>query len=174
MNTHFLKTSKNLYKQSGKCEDQQQFKFIIEADMVSTHEGFTGDSPIYSSTSTPVKKPHARKSLCLFTNILDVKKKTATRRVGASKSKFKAIKYGNTPWALKQNRKVNSKINEQIKKCLYNWIVHHSQVVQSPIINNFLKVKMNGYTEPQFVPKLSLQVSIRELYNNLLSDAESC
>ena len=49
-------------------------------------------------TSTPVKKPRAQKSLCLFTNILYVKKKTATRQVGAAESKRKVIKYGNTTW----------------------------------------------------------------------------
>ena len=70
--------------------------------MVYTTEGFTDDSPISPMKSIPVKKPRARKSLCLFTNILDVKKKTATCRVGAAKYKRKAIKYGTTPWALKQ------------------------------------------------------------------------
>ena len=53
--------------------------------MVSNPEGFTYDSPITPMTSTPVNKPSARKSLCLFTKILDVKKKTATRRFGAAK-----------------------------------------------------------------------------------------
>ena len=53
-------------------------------------------------TSTLVKKPSARKALCLFTNILDVKKKSANRQVGASKSKRKVIKYGTTPCALKK------------------------------------------------------------------------
>ena len=66
---------KKLYKQAGNCGNQQQFKDIIEADMVSNPEGFTNDSPISPMTPTPVKKPSARKSLCLFTNILDVKKK---------------------------------------------------------------------------------------------------
>ena len=42
--------------------------------MVSTPEGFTDDIPISSMKSTPVKKPRAQKLLCLFTNILDVKK----------------------------------------------------------------------------------------------------
>ena len=42
--------------------------------MVSTTERFTNESPIYLMTSTPVKKLRAQKSLCLFTNILDVKK----------------------------------------------------------------------------------------------------
>ena len=65
----------------------------------------------------------------MFTNALEVKK-TAYRRVGAAKSKRKEIKFGNTPWALKQKRKGNSKINEQIEKSIYNWIIHHPQVVQ--------------------------------------------
>ena len=69
-------------------------------------------------TSTPVNKPSDIKSLCLFTNILDVKSKTSTRLFGAAKSKRKAIKYVTTPWALKQNRKGSSKINDQIKKSL--------------------------------------------------------
>ena len=41
--------------------------------MVSTPKGFTNDIPISPMTSTPVNKPSAQKSLCLFTNILDVK-----------------------------------------------------------------------------------------------------
>ena len=65
----------------------------------------------------------------MFTNILDVNKKNAYRRVGATKSKRKAIKFGNTPWALKQNEKDTKNI-EEIKKYLYNWIIHHPQVVQ--------------------------------------------
>ena len=42
--------------------------------MVYTPEGFTNDSHISPMTSTPVKKPSAQKSLCFFTNLLDVKK----------------------------------------------------------------------------------------------------
>ena len=41
--------------------------------MVSTPEGFIDNSPISPIILTPVKKPRARKSLCLFTKILDVK-----------------------------------------------------------------------------------------------------
>ena len=78
--------------------------------MVSTPEGFTNNSPIYLMTSSPVKKPSARKSLCMFTNVLDVDKKNSYCRVGASESKRKAIKFGNTPWALRQNLKGHSKI----------------------------------------------------------------
>ena len=64
-----------IYKQASKCDDQKQFKDILDDAMISTLEGFTNGIPIFPMTSTPVKKQSARKSLCLFTNILDVKKK---------------------------------------------------------------------------------------------------
>ena len=87
----------------------------------------------------------------MFTNILDVKKNC---------SKRKTIKYGNTPWAMKKKREGDLKSNEHINKSLYKWIVHHPQVVESPIVNDCLKVKTDGHTEPQLVPKLLLCVSI--------------
>ena len=49
---------------------------------------------------------------------------------------------------IKTKEKENSKINEKRKKSLYNWIMHHPQVVQSPIVNDCLKVKIDGHTEP--------------------------
>ena len=87
------------------------------------------------------------------------RKKTAYCRVGAVKSKSKAIKILNKPWALKHKRKENYKINEQIKKSLYIWNIHHPQILQSPIVNDCLKVKIDGHTEPSLVPKLLLHVS---------------
>ena len=68
-----------LYKHAGKCDDQQKFKDIFEAAMVSTTEGFANNSTRYLMTPTQVKKASAKKSLCLFTNILEVKNKTAIR-----------------------------------------------------------------------------------------------
>ena len=49
--------------------------------------------------------------------------------------------------------------------------MHYSKVVQSPIVNDFLKVKIDGNTELQLVPELLLQVYVRELHNNLVSAA---
>ena len=91
-----IENIKNLYKQNGKCDNKQQFKDILEADMVSTPEGFTNNSPISPMTSSPVKTPSAQKSLCMFTNIFDVTK-NAYCQCGAAKSKRKAIKYGDKP-----------------------------------------------------------------------------
>ena len=72
----------------------------------------------------------------------------------------------------KKSKEGHSKISEEIRKSLYNCIIHHSQFVQSPIVNDFLKVKIDGYTEPQLVPKFLLQVYFRELHDNLFSDTK--
>ena len=124
--------------------------------MVYTPEGFTENSTRLPMTPTQVKKPSARKSMCIFTNILYVKKKTIIRRDGAAKSNQKLTKAGTTLWAKKTKQKLNSKINDQIKK-----FMRHPQVVQSPISIDFLKVSIGGTTRPQIVPKLLLQVSVR-------------
>ena len=62
------------------------------------------------------------------------------------------------------------KINKQIKRNFYIWITRHPQVVQSPISNYCLKVMLDDQTEPQLVPKLLLQVYVRELHNILVID----
>ena len=51
--------------------------------------------------------------------------------------------------------------------------MHHPQVVQSPIANDCLKAKVDGHTEPQLVPKLLLQVSVRDLNKNLVIKADN-
>ena len=56
---------KKIYQHADKCDEQQNIKDILDADMVSTPEGFTDNSRDVSMASTPVEKPSARKSLCL-------------------------------------------------------------------------------------------------------------
>ena len=69
-----MKKIKKIYQHAGKCYDQQKLKDIIDAVMVSNPEVVTDNSPNVSMTSTPFKKPSARKSLCIFINILDVRR----------------------------------------------------------------------------------------------------
>ena len=64
-----LQNIKKVYKHTGKCDNQQQCKYILEIAIVSTPEGFTDNSPRSHMTPTPAKKPSATKSLCHFTNI---------------------------------------------------------------------------------------------------------
>ena len=57
----FIQNIKKLYKYAGKCDDQQQLKYILEDAMVSTTELFTCNSLKYPITPTPVKKTSAIK-----------------------------------------------------------------------------------------------------------------
>ena len=50
--------------------------------------------------------------------------------------------------------------------------MHHPQVVQSPIFNDCLKVKIDSHTELQLFPKLLLQVYAIELHKNLDIDTD--
>ena len=50
---------------------------------------------------------------------------------------------------------------QQIKPNLYTWKTRHPQVDQSPIYKYCLKVMIYDQSEPQLVPKLLLQVSVR-------------
>ena len=140
----FINNIKNIYQHAGKCDDQQNIKDILEAALLSTPEGFKDNSPNVHTPSTPVKKPIARKSLCLFTNILDVKPKTAKHRFVGAKSRSKAMKVGNSLW--KKKRKGDSKINEQIKSNFYTLITRHPQVFQSPISKDCIKVMLDYHT----------------------------
>ena len=61
INTNFLKTSKNYTNTLVNVTTSDKIKDILEADMLSTNEGFSENSPIYPMTLTPVKKPIALK-----------------------------------------------------------------------------------------------------------------
>ena len=82
-----LNNTRKIYQHAGKRDDQQKPNDILDADMVSTQEEVIDDITNVPMASTPFKKSSASKSLCIFTNILNFKKKTAKRRVGYAKSK---------------------------------------------------------------------------------------
>ena len=50
---------------------------IMQSKIFLRPEGFTDNSPRSLITPTPANKPSAIKTLCIFTNILDVKNRTA-------------------------------------------------------------------------------------------------
>ena len=119
--------------------------YILSIDKFEQQCVVTDNSPNVPITPTPIKNPSASKSLCLFTKLLDVKPKTAKRRIVATKYKRRAMKVGYSQ-VTKKKRKRHSKINEQIKRNLYAWITRHPQVVQSPISNDCLKVMFDDQT----------------------------
>ena len=61
-----LVKTKKLYKTTGKCYYQQQYKAILETSMVSTLEGCKDKSLITTNQSGPTQNSSARKLLCQF------------------------------------------------------------------------------------------------------------
>ena len=68
--------------------------------MVSNTEIFTDNSPMSPVPPMNVKKYSAIKSLHLFTEILDVKNKTAVQQVGDAKLKRKAFRECSMFWSI--------------------------------------------------------------------------
>ena len=56
-----LENIKKLYKSASKCDNQNQYKSILEAVMVSTTEIFTENSTMSPGLSMTYKNPSARK-----------------------------------------------------------------------------------------------------------------
>ena len=81
----------NLYKTAGRYYDQQQYKAILEATMVSTPEE-CNDKSTMKPNQYKSKNPSLRKPPHQFLETLDVRHNTDVRRLGSSKAKRKAIR----------------------------------------------------------------------------------
>ena len=65
--------------------------------------------------------------------------------MGAAKTKHKAIQTWGTLWYIINNRKEKN-LSVNVRNTLYNWILHHPQVVQYPVANDRLKVYIGGHS----------------------------
>ena len=75
-----------------KYDDQLQYKSIIEAALVSITARFINNSLMSLGPYMTARNPITRKSVRLFIEVLDAKKKNAVCGVGATKSKLKTIR----------------------------------------------------------------------------------
>ena len=101
--------------------------------MVSTPEGCTNNSLMTPNPYLSTKNPCAIKKLYKFTLTLDVKRNTFVSEFGAAKAKHKAIRKNNLLWSDIIKRRSHTKINQIFREALYDWILHHPQVVLSPM-----------------------------------------
>ena len=93
-----LENINKLYKYAGKCDDQNQYKAIMEATMVSITERITDNIKIAVGMLGTTKKPTARNPISQFWALLDVKQKTDVSIMGAAKKSAglskQAVSYG--------------------------------------------------------------------------------
>ena len=81
----------------------------------------------------------------------------------------KEIRKGTYLWTTIQKQKGYTKTKEILKQDLYDCILKHPQVVQSPIENDSVKKYFNGPTDKQVVTNMLLQVYVIKLYNIMVS-----
>ena len=69
---------------------------------------------------TPVinNNPSARKYICQFSELLNIKQKTSVLVLGAVKTKHTVTSKGNSLWLAIQKRRGHTKINERVKQFL--------------------------------------------------------
>jgi hypothetical protein len=72
-------------------------------------------------------------------------------------------------------RKGCTKVNKELEEKVLSFIENNPNMVQSPIMNDYVSVKDKSDPIVHKVPKLLLQITIRELHNNLIHDLpEAC
>ena len=70
-------------------------------------------------------------------------------------------------WSSEKRRKGFLKINDSVKYSLQRWKIYHPCVIQSPIENDYIKIKLdggNGWVKNKLHKKFLLQVSVHELH----------
>ena len=71
-------------------------------------------------------------------------------------------------WSNVQSRKGYSKVSPAIRSKFLEWFMNHPNVVESPITNETLLIHNLVTGQKERVSKLLLQISIRELHNDML------
>jgi hypothetical protein len=141
-------------------DDRRSF---IEANILAC-----ADSPNAQQNTVPSKQSRI-KALGL--------KRTSGYRLLKNMSKKRSDLHNDeysVSWSTVKKRKGYSKVSPQLRKKLYEWFLNHPQVIASPIASDTLLLKdPDDPTKKIRVGKLLLQISYRELHNDLLSDGPS-
>jgi hypothetical protein len=94
-------------------------------------------------------------------------------RNGTTKRQLLTQGESNVSWSRVKARKGFSKIMPEIREKLNQWILGHPQVIQSPITIDTLLLPGRETGVVMCVPKLLIEISIRELHNDLIESPES-
>ena len=71
-------------------------------------------------------------------------------------------------WITTGTRKYKTDFTDDFVKELHEWVKGHRDVIACPNGKDTLKIKMEGQKDPVLMEKLLIQISIRELHNDLV------
>jgi hypothetical protein len=122
------------------------------------------------------KGPHMRETMELLGLKYSNAGKNKIKRAIQTRKKIKAAKRSsqNTKWILliKRQWKGSRKVTKTVREKVVNWIRTHDHVVNSPIYNETILVTTPENSEKIRVPKLLIEIPIRELHCNLVEAPE--
>ena len=141
--------------------DKQSFKINLTAAMVRSP-----NSVVSHSVSN-------KKMIHMLHNKTSMSRSSARRLV--IKANQRRIKLTNgekdTTWSIICHRTKYNTQQNSMSKALFEWMINHPHVVSSPIFKDTVIVKVptsNGQVQKERVGKLLLEISIRELHQDLL------
>jgi hypothetical protein len=133
-----------------------------------------GDLVQNANGTTTVDK--SAPSLSATLSLLGLNAKSGRTRLKRAILTRKALKVSkglsrNAKWLtiLKRQWRGHRKITPAVKDAIVDWVTKHENVVTSPIYNETLLVKRPGSGEKHRVPKLLLEIPVRELHNLLVA-----
>ena len=160
-------------------------KVISRATKTTSLNGRTNDDKrslvesVVTSTMEPRGAQERGKSnptKVALAKVLGINCQTYRRIVNKVQCKCDALEIGDESTVYSQviKRKSWTKISEELKQNVYNYIRNeHPHVVRSPLANDMVTVKdPEDCTKFIKVPKLLLQVSIRELHTDVIENVE--
>ena len=167
----------------------QQLKRMLER-AVATGSGKRGgtvsddrrsfmEANVVGIASSPSKEPGTTPSLNARARALSddsgIGFSTAKRLLSNAAAKRAKLTEGaeGVSWSDVAKRRGHSKwkITEGVRMALHDWILSHPRVVQSPIASDTLLVRNAETGKKERVGKLLLEISVRELHNDLISTA---
>jgi hypothetical protein len=104
------------------------------------------------------------------TKLLGMNYSSGRRFLQNGKAKRQLLTQGENTvsWSRVKQCKGFTKITLEIREKLNDWILAHPHVIQSPITNDTLLIGNRNTGVTTRVPKLLIEISIRELHNDLL------
>jgi hypothetical protein len=107
-------------------------------------------------------------------NALGVPKTTGYRLFETAENKRRRLtqKLAKVSWSNVEQRQGYAKVSPEIRVKLLEWLLGHPNVVESPIAGETIWVRNLETGEREQVAKLLLQITIRELHNDMLLSPE--
>jgi hypothetical protein len=161
----FIALASKTQKKEGRPNTDQSEVLDTVAAALSADVIVGGDGKIMQEANAPSMRSTGR----LYGLQRDQVKRGITNRKNLRVAK---ASNGNARWwnILRRRHKGTRTIPSFIRDAVVDWVVHHENVIPSPIVSETLFVKLPGSTQKHRVTKLLLEIPVRELHNRMLSE----